>query len=307
MRHPIDLKRMRYIVEVARAQSITTAAETLGLTQPALTRSLGELEENLGIRLFHRLPRGMQVTDAGARFVARSRQILGEVDDLLADLSTDPETVSGRLRLAITPTSWLPFAAPVITELAGSHPGVRIEVINGPVQTLGPRLLHGDLDAIVASSRYLSPWRELDVHALMSLEFGCMVRRDHPITQIPEPEEGDILGYPAILPASTEPMYSDLAARYAHHNLPPLQAHYAIDDWGLIQDLVRCTNAFVPLLNIRSTEQTVADDFRVYRDLIEYPEHQVAMAFSNTQPQQEATRLFATLMKKRYRVQGASD
>lgn len=301
MRHPIDLKKMRYIVEVARAESITTAAETLGLTQPALTRSLGELEENLGIRLFHRLPRGMQVTAEGARFVARARKILGDVDDMLADITSSPESLSGRLRLGIAPTSWLPFAAPAIKALVEQHPGVRIEVVSGAVQTLCPRLLHGDLDAIIASSRYLSPWKELDIQMLVPLEFGALVRRDHPITRLMNPRERDILAYPVILPASIEPMYSDLAARYTFHNLPPLQAHYAVDDWALTQELVKSTDAFLPWIHLPAVRRSLGDGFCVYPDLIIYPEHRVAMAFAGAQPVQETAQRFRQLMDGVYR------
>lgn len=300
MRHPIDLRRMRYIVEVARAESITTAAQTLGLTQPALTRSLGELEDNLGIRLFHRLPRGMQVTAEGARFVARARKILGDVDDMLADITASPESLSGRLRLGIAPTAWLPFAAPAIKILAEQHPGVRIEVISGAVQTLCPRLLHGDIDAIIASSRYLSPWKELDIQVLVALEFGALVRKDHPITRLQNPEEKDILGYPVILPASIEAMYSDLAARYSFHNLPPLQAHYAIDDWELTLDLVKCSDAYLPWIHLPNAPRDLDDEFRVYRDLITYPEHRVAMAFAGLQPEQGAIQQFRMLMDRIY-------
>ncbi|HEY5646650.1 MAG TPA: LysR family transcriptional regulator, partial [Pseudomonadales bacterium] len=155
MRAQIDLKRLRYIVEVARAESITTAAETLGLTQPALTRSIGEVERLLGTRLFHRLPRGMQLTEVGVQFVERARQILSEMDDLIADVSYSPERVAGRLRLGVAPTAWLAYARPALIRLAAEYPGIKIEIVNGTVQDLCPRLLRGELSCLLSTSSYL--------------------------------------------------------------------------------------------------------------------------------------------------------
>ena len=86
MSSPIDLKRMRYIVEVAKAEAITSASENLGITQSALSRSIAEVEETLGVKLFHRRPRGIELSEQGERFVAQAEQILGNVDDLISGI-----------------------------------------------------------------------------------------------------------------------------------------------------------------------------------------------------------------------------
>jgi DNA-binding transcriptional LysR family regulator len=96
----VDIKRMRMIVEVARAEAITTAAASLGLTQSAVSRGVAEVEDALGARIFERLPRGIRLTEGGRRFVARARRVLADVDDLVTELRDDRGRVSGRLRIA---------------------------------------------------------------------------------------------------------------------------------------------------------------------------------------------------------------
>ena len=63
----VDLRHLRTVVEVARAASITTAAQTLGLTQSAVSRTVAEMETALGARLFDRLPRGIKLTEGAGR------------------------------------------------------------------------------------------------------------------------------------------------------------------------------------------------------------------------------------------------
>ena len=297
MRIQIDLKRLRYIVEVARAESITTAAETLGLTQPALTRSIGEVEKVLGTRLFHRLPRGMQLTEAGQRFVVRARQILGEMDDLVADLSHSRERITGRLRLGVVPTAWLPYARPALIRLASEYPGIKIEVVNGTVQELSPRLLHGEVTCLLSTSNYLKRWRDLEIIGLRKLVTGCLVREHHPITQLPKPSEADLLGYPVIMPASVDPTYSDIAQRYLHHNLPQPQPHYVTDDWELIKDLVRCSDAFHPVI-YQADAPIDEPGLAVLHGVIRMSEHRVSIAFSRLQPKSDAAVVFERMMRE---------
>lgn len=291
----IDLKRLRYVVEIARAESITSAAETLGLTQPALTRSLGEVEALLGTRLFHRLPRGMQVTEPGIRFVDRARQILSEMDDLIGDVSHSPENVTGRLRLGVTPSSWLPYARSALTALAVDYPGIKIEIVSGTVQALCPRLVHGELSSVLATSTYLSRWRDLEIIPLKKLKVGCLVRTNHPVTQIPKPEETDLLGYPVVMPSSVDPTYSDTAGRYLQHNLAMPQPHYITDDWEMIQDLVRATDAYHPITYPETLR--LDDGLTILEDVLKLSEHQVSIAFSRAHPRSEAAELFEQLMR----------
>jgi DNA-binding transcriptional LysR family regulator len=290
MRNQIDLKRMRYVVEVARAGSVTLAAETLGLTQPALTRSITEVEDELKTKLFHRIPRGVRLTEAGKRFVERAKQIVGDVDDLVTELREGPSVAGGRLRLGVAPAGDIHHVIRPLRNLARARRDLRIEIVDGTAQALCPRLLSGDLNAVIGASTYFSRWRELEVTMLRRLHFGCIVRKDHPITRVAAPTELDILQYPIILPASVEAVYSDIAMRYHVHGIP-LRPQYIIENTYVVEALVHATDAFYPVHVPDPNFRTLTDDFVVLKDVVKMPDRFLCLARSTMHPKTEAVAL----------------
>ncbi len=299
MRSQLDLKRMRYIVEVARAEAITSAAQTLSITQPALTRNIAEVEEELGIQIFHRLPRGIELTEEGKTFILRAKQILGDVDNLVAEMRDNRGLPTGRLKIGVAPAGYLGYIRGTLEDLAREYPGVSVEVSTGSAQALCPRLLHGELNVIVGSSSYLEKWRELDLQKLTPLDSGMVMRKGHPLTRVSPLHEVDILKYPVILPASVEPVYSDTAQRYAENNLPPVQPRYAVDDWELTSQIINATDAFCPMVNSASNLDDMARSFFIVRDVVKMPLHYVSIAHSPSRPKTALTELFQELMMAR--------
>jgi len=127
----VDLKRLRYIVEAARAGSVTAAARVLAITQPALTRNIAEVEEELGIQIFHRLPTGIVLTEEGEEFVDRSRIIVDDVAALCLDTKKRGNEPAGRLRVGFSPAGYIYSVTEVMGEFAARYPEITIETITG--------------------------------------------------------------------------------------------------------------------------------------------------------------------------------
>ncbi len=155
MKSQIDLHRMRLTIEVARRQSISAAARSLGVSQPALTRSIAEIESELGVELFVRSPQGVEVTEDGERFIAGAVRVLGDVESLVSEFPSEDGPLSGVLRVGVCPSGYTAYAAEAVRHIVRSHPAVNIAVHQGSAETLCPRLLYGELDLIVGSSSYL--------------------------------------------------------------------------------------------------------------------------------------------------------
>ncbi len=274
--NPVDLKRIRTIVEVSQASAITTAAERLGLTQSAVSRSVAEVEDSLGVRLFDRLPRGIQLTEAGHRFVARAYRVLAEAEDLVNAVRERPGVLTGRLRVGVTAcgehATWL------LGSLAHEYPGIAIETSAGTPQEICPALLRGDLDLVVGAVRFLERWSDLEVTGLAALHFACILRKDHPLSRVEKPSELDVLGYPSIFPASIAPTFSDIAQRYAHHGLPGFQPRYVTNDFELIKRLVAKTDAFFPFTHPSESFGGLGKDFLVLRDVLDMPRYELGFA-----------------------------
>src|SRR5436190_9234675 len=95
-----DTRRLRVLVQVARQGSFSAAAETLGYTQPAVSRQIATLEAEVGTILVRRLPQGAVLTDAGQLLLERADTILARLDDAEAELRALAGLERGRLRLA---------------------------------------------------------------------------------------------------------------------------------------------------------------------------------------------------------------
>jgi DNA-binding transcriptional LysR family regulator len=286
----IDLRRMRAVVEVARTQAITTAAEALGVTQSAVSRTVAEVEEALGQRLFDRLPRGIQLTEAGELFVARAKRVLVDVDDLVAEVAVARNRVSGRLRLGIAASGW--HAKTALLAFIRAHPAVAVETVHASDQALYPKLLHGEIDLILGSSNYLQRWHDLEVTQLTRLYFACMVRLDHPLAMLGRPSELDVLGYPLILTESVEPAYADIAQRYAHHALPALRPHYVTSDPDLIGSLLQETDAFLPLMHPSPDFGGLGRHFFLLRDVVELPVQYLSYARAAHRPRSRVVEVY---------------
>ncbi len=150
----MDLRRLRYLVTVADEGHITRAAERLGLQQPPLTRQIRSLEDELGVRLFERLPRGMKPTEAGRAVVEEARAILARAERLpdLAHRAARGE--QGRLAVGVTSSgAFNPFVAQQIRAFRTAAPGVQLELAEDGTPELVKGLEEERLDAAFVRSR----------------------------------------------------------------------------------------------------------------------------------------------------------
>ena len=102
-------RRLLYIVSTARYGSFTAAAERVGVTQSAITKSVAELERELGYSIFNRTARGVFLTDEGRTFVERAARILEDTRELFRGMSPGSDPYEGTLRIGVCPASleWL--------------------------------------------------------------------------------------------------------------------------------------------------------------------------------------------------------
>jgi DNA-binding transcriptional LysR family regulator len=291
----VDLKRMRYVIEVARAGGITNAAEVLGVTQSALSRSVAEVEMSLGTPLFQRLPRGTKLTSAGERFVAGARRILGEVEVLCEDVRGAGETVVGPLRIGFAPRGYILHASKSLKAFAEEYSSVTVEVSTGSAERLCPLLLNGELDIIIGSSSRLKRWKDLRLKDLRPFRFAIMARKDHPLALADRPlREIDILQYPMIMFEDLDAINSDMALRYAHHGLPPFQARYVLDDFATISRLLLSTDAVCPYNSYDFSE--VNKNMVLIEGVVKMPENSIALAENALRSTSPAARRFAQIL-----------
>ena len=273
----IELRKLRHVIEVGTAGSISVAAGTLGMSQPALSRSIALLEHQIGIQLFERVRRGTRLTDEGELFVTEAKKIIGNVEDLISNTEEYLSRKRGRLKIGVAPAGFQRFLSEPIQRMVKAYPGIRLEIISGSAEELTPKVIGGELDLIWGSSRPLSKWPELSVTLVGDLHTHCMVRKDHPLTKKKNLVERDLLVYPVILPASVEPPHIDLAQRYAPNRLPPLNAQYVTDDFELVCKIVSETNAFSLVSNPINNFDRLTDKYKIFPGLLKIPDQRLAI------------------------------
>ncbi|MBI0539657.1 LysR family transcriptional regulator [Roseomonas sp. KE2513] len=198
----MDLRELRGFVEVARLRSVSAAAKALHIAQPALTRQIRKLEQELGTVLFVRSARGVEPTAAGALLLRRAERLLRDVGQLREEVTGAEHAVSGRVAIAMPPTTGALVMPRLLARMRRDHPGVSIHVMEGVNATLlewvmGGRadlaLMHDPPSLTLLRSEVLLREALHLVSPPGALPQGCGQR--------PEVRVRDLHGLPLILPA----------------------------------------------------------------------------------------------------------
>ena len=126
-----ELSNLTAFVAVADRRSFRAAASQLGVTPSALSHSMRQLEERLGLRLLHRTTRSVSVTDAGSRLLERLRPAIEQIAGALENLNEERHRPLGRLRIYATRTAAVAIVAPIWARFLSTYPEVRLELAVG--------------------------------------------------------------------------------------------------------------------------------------------------------------------------------
>ena len=126
-----DLGNLTAFVAVADQRSFRAAASQLGVTPSALSHSMRQLEERLGVRLLHRTTRSVSATDAGLRLLDRLRPAISQISDALEDLNQERQRPLGRLRIYAVHLAGAAVLAPIWGRFLSTYPEVQLEIALG--------------------------------------------------------------------------------------------------------------------------------------------------------------------------------
>jgi DNA-binding transcriptional LysR family regulator len=145
----LNLHHLQHFLAIADTGSVRAAAESLGLSQPAISKSLRVLETELGARLIERGARGSTLTTFGTLLYKRAKLIGNELERVTGEIRQLAGHGAGRVSLGSSATSAIVFLPQVVEAFQKRHPGAEIHVIGGLPSVLLPRLVDGSLDLVV--------------------------------------------------------------------------------------------------------------------------------------------------------------
>lgn len=145
----MDLKQLRAFVTIAETGNLTRAAELLHLVQPAVSRQLRLLEDDVGAQLFRRERHGMALTDAGRALLTHARRALLELDRGRAELRGSAQEPAGIVTVGLLPSTVGVLASTLVHAVAARHPRIGLRIAVGYAGTLQQWLEGGEIDSAI--------------------------------------------------------------------------------------------------------------------------------------------------------------
>ncbi len=177
----MELRHLRYFVAVAKEGHITRAAEQLGIQQPPLSHQIRALERELGVQLFRRLPRGVELTEAGRAFLEPACACLRQVEEGVEAAKRAARGEQGHLRLAVPPTApFHPFVPTVIRAFRDAFPMISLAMEESLRTETVERLLSGQVDVAFLRASIASP-EGLVVYPLLEEPMVVALPTGHPL------------------------------------------------------------------------------------------------------------------------------
>lgn len=239
--HRLKLRHLRAIDAVAAHRSLVRASAALGLSQPALTRSLQDSEQALELKLFERHARGVTPTEAGEAVWASARRILAEIGRLEEELDRLTSASDGVIALGALPVAAVGLLPAVLAGLKSSHPRLQVRLVQGRTEELLPLLAVGQLDLIVG--RLYDPLTPdgMRREALYDEPISVVGRAGHPILAEAAPSPASLVHYDLVLPTLTQRMGQEVERLLDAQGVMPAHCLRS-SSVGFIRELLHTTD-----------------------------------------------------------------
>jgi DNA-binding transcriptional LysR family regulator len=247
----MTLVQLRHLLSLARTGSFSKSAAALFLTQPALSRSIRALEDELGQPLFDRIGRVSELTPFGRDVIARAQDLVLAADELRDSGRGASEGQQGLLRIGMGSGPGAMLMTPLLLKMAQERPRLRVEVARGATDLLVQALRERALDALIVDARSLRPAPDLSTQLLHDMAGAFLVRRGHPLAR----RRGavgfqDLLAYPVASTPLSDEVARVLVERYGPAAHPDACVTLRCEEIPSLVDVARRSDAV--LLAIRA-------------------------------------------------------
>ncbi|NYE24981.1 LysR family transcriptional regulator [Pigmentiphaga litoralis] len=231
-------RHLSILMALDAAGSESRCAEALGISQPAVTQAIAQLEHLAGVRLFHRSARGMRLTEPGDALLRHARLLWFELDSASADLASRVGQLQGRVVIGTLPFSTGLFVPRAVERLLANHPAVNVTIVDGTYETLLHRLRHAELDMVIGALRQPPPADDLHQEPLFDDELAVVVRQGHPLQGRMLRGLADLVHASWILPMPNTPAQSAFERAFHSDGLSPPTSGLQVNSPALTQALL---------------------------------------------------------------------
>jgi DNA-binding transcriptional LysR family regulator len=192
------LRQLQFFIAAAEQGSVSGAARALSISQSSITEAIRALEDDLGVTLFDRQARGIDITHKGSAFLRHARQILADVATARSTFVDEAETATGRLSLGVTSLVAGYVLSDILSRFRRAYPQVELNVIEDNGEYLQHLLIGGELDVAVLLTSSVKDRMALHVETLLVSPYRLWLPLAHPLAQQEAISLDELAGQPLI-------------------------------------------------------------------------------------------------------------
>ncbi len=193
------LRQLQLFVAAAEQESVSGAARMISISQSAVTEAIRALEDDLGVTLFERQARGLQITHRGSAFLRHARQIMSDVATARGAFQDASEEVTGRLSLGVTSLVAGYVLSDILSRFRRAWPQVELSAIEDSGDYLQHLLIGGELDVAVLLTSSIRDRTAMHVESLLVSPYRLWLPLGHPLAEAEAIELDQLAGEPLIL------------------------------------------------------------------------------------------------------------
>ena len=291
--------RYSYVVAVAQRGSFTAAAQVVGVTQSALTRSVSDLEKQIGYAIFHRTARGVTLTERGQDFVTRVSRLLEDARDLMDDRRDRRDPYSGVLRIGVCPASLEWWVVDSLGEMLGKHGAIRFELSSSNFETIAQHLRSGALDVAVGFDAAFSHWSDLRREPMGALKSALFVRNGHPLLAKETLAKADLAKYDFVAPSESRPYGEVIRNLYEGQGIDWRDRVHRADFFPAVRKIIERSDAIGVVALSHARMDPFVRRFSLLSDVDLFPIAPLCCAVRLRWEQKAAARAFIKIIKRR--------
>jgi DNA-binding transcriptional LysR family regulator len=247
----MTLVQLRHFIELARLGSFARASERLCMTQPALSRSIKALEDELGQLLFDRMGKRIELTPFGTEVLTRSQTLVEEAEQLKHCGRSLSAEDSGRIRIGLSSGPGAMLSTAILSHFSQHYPRFHLDIVRANTLHLAQMLRDRQLDALIVDIRLLRPAPDLKVTQIVEMDGVFMCRPEHPLALRDRISFEQLANYPVCSTPLSEETARILVERYGEEAHPEVLVKLTSDE---ISHLIRVTeDTDAVLLAIRAS------------------------------------------------------